>query len=56
MTKQQLEARAKELWNNPDVSKETNQYNQTQWVQAVISLGDKWLFAKQVKRLTGKGK
>lgn len=41
MSKQQLEARAKELWNNPDVSDEINQHNQTQWVQAVIRLGDK---------------
>lgn len=55
MSKNQLESRAKVLWNNPDVSEEINLHNQTQWVQAVLALGSKWLYAIQVQRLTKVG-
>lgn len=44
-TKEQLEQRAAELFNNPMVPEYTNIYNQQAWVDAVLRLGTKWLLA-----------
>ena len=47
----ELRQKARALYNNDMVPEHTNQHNQRQWVRAVIRLGDKWLIAKQVKRI-----
>jgi hypothetical protein len=46
-----LRQKARALYNNDMVPEHTNQHNQRQWVRAVMRLGDKWLIAKQVKRI-----
>jgi hypothetical protein len=42
--------RARELWNSPLASRETNRINQRKWVQARRQLGEKWLLAQPVGR------
>jgi len=44
MTNFELRKRARKLWKSP--------YNQQKWVRAVLILGDKWLLAKKVERIT----
>ena len=51
LSKFELRQRARTLYNNDMVPDHINQHNQRQWVRAVIRLGDKWLIAKQVKRI-----
>jgi len=51
MQTEQLRRKARELYNNKQVSQEINQYNQRKWVRSVLQLGDKWLLAKQVGRI-----
>jgi hypothetical protein len=50
MTEQRLKERAKVLFNSEYVSTEVNERNQKEWVQAVQTLGKKWLYAEQVQR------
>ena len=49
-TQEKLQERAKVLFNSEWVSPELNAKNQENWIKAVTSLGDKWLFAKYVGR------
>jgi hypothetical protein len=51
ISKFELRQKARTLFNNDMVPEHTNQHNQRQWVRAVMRLGDKWLIAKQVKRI-----
>jgi hypothetical protein len=51
MQTEQLRRKARVLYNNAQVPKEVNQYNQRKWVRSVLKLGDKWLVAKQVGRI-----
>ena len=51
LTTEQLRRKARVIYNNNMVPEHINQHNQRQWVRAVIRLGDKWLIAKQVKRI-----
>lgn len=44
--------RARELWNVDYAPPEINRRNRHHWVRAVNRLGDKWLLAKQIDRLT----
>lgn len=48
----ELEARAKVLFNSEYISEELNKANQVKWVKAVEALGSNWLFHKSnmVKR------
>jgi hypothetical protein len=48
-TPEQLEVKAKELWNSEYVSEEQNRANQQRWVEAVLKLGEKWLLAQPVR-------
>lgn len=48
----QLLRHARQLWNVDYVPPEINRRNRHQWVRAVNRLGDRWLLAKQVSRLT----
>lgn len=52
MTKTQLIKQALKLWNVKHVSRETNRANARKWLKAVEMLGDKWLLAKKVGRIT----
>lgn len=40
------------LYNNPLVSKQINRHNQRAWLKSVQFLGDKWLLARQMPRLS----
>jgi hypothetical protein len=51
MHTQQLRQKARKLFNNDLATEHTNQYNQRQWVRAVLRLGDKWLTFKPMGRL-----
>jgi hypothetical protein len=51
MQTEQLRRKARVLYNNAQVPKEVNQYNQRKWVRSVLKLGDKWLVAKQIGRI-----
>ena len=42
--------KARELWNNPDVSRELNRVNMRKWGKAVRMLGSKWLLAVPVEK------
>lgn len=44
----------RQLWNNPMVSRELNRANQLKWVRSVRYLGDKWLLAVYVEKLSEK--
>lgn len=48
-TSQELEEKAKQLWNSEYVSEQQNQANQQRWVEAVLKLGEKWLLAQPVR-------
>jgi hypothetical protein len=48
-TPEQLNERAKELWNSEHASEELNQANQRRWIEAVLKLGEKWLLAQPVR-------
>ena len=42
--------RVRSLFNAAYVPRETNRHNQLGWVRAIRILGDKWLYAKHIKR------
>jgi hypothetical protein len=48
-TAKELEVKAKELWNSDLVPDEQNRSNQQRWIEAVLTLGEKWLLAKPVQ-------
>lgn len=48
----QLLRQAIRLWSSPHVSKEINRHNQRQWLRSVQMLGDKWLLAKRMGRIS----
>lgn len=48
-TPQELQEKAKELWNSDLVPEEQNQANQRRWIEAVLKLGEKWLLAQPVR-------
>ncbi len=52
MSKIQLIRHALRLWNVPHVSRETNRANARKWVASVERLGDRWLLAQKVRRIT----
>lgn len=52
MTRSQLIRHALRLWNVPYVSKEINRANARKWIFSVERLGDRWLLAKKVGRIT----
>lgn len=52
MTRFTLLRRAVRLWNVPYVPKEINRSNAIKWVHSVERLGDRWLLAKQIGRIT----
>lgn len=51
MTIYQLKRKAIELWTVQSAPKHINRHNQRAWIASVIRLGDKWLLAKQMKRI-----
>lgn len=52
MSRIQLIKRAIRLWNVPNVPREINRANARKWVAAVERLGDRWLLARKVERIT----
>lgn len=44
--------RVRKLFNNEFASKETNRYNQREWVKAIKKLGTNWLLHKQIEKRT----
>jgi hypothetical protein len=42
----------RELFNVPYVARELNRANQLKWIKSVRLLGDNWLLAKQIGRLS----
>ena len=42
----------RKLWNVPYAPREINRANQRKWVRSVRMLGDRWLLAQTVKKLT----
>ena len=50
MDEQKLMERAKQLWNCGITS--VDNHNRVAWVRAVQRLGDKWLYAVKVPRIT----
>lgn len=52
MTKIQLIRHALKLWDVPNVPKEINRANARKWVVSVQRLGDRWLLARKVERIT----
>lgn len=52
MNKTQLIKHALRLWNVPHVPKEINRANARKWIASVERLGDRWLLAKKVGRIT----
>lgn len=44
MTTNQLEQRARVLFNSEYVSEEINKANQVKWLKSVEDLGSKWLY------------
>jgi hypothetical protein len=50
MNEETLHKRAKELWNCGITS--VDNHNRAAWVRAVQRLGDKWLYAVKVPRIT----
>jgi len=51
MKTEQLRKKARQLYNNKQAPIEVNQHNQRKWVRSVLTLGEKWLLAKQVQRI-----
>ena len=51
MTTRELVRRAHNLFNVPYVPTSTQRHNRHQWVRSVQRLGDKWLLAKNIKRI-----
>lgn len=52
MTKIQLIRHALKLWDVPNVPREINRANARKWVASVQRLGDRWLLARKVGRIT----
>jgi hypothetical protein len=52
MSKTQLVKHALKLWNVPYVPKEVNRANARKWIASVERLGDRWLLAKKIERIT----
>lgn len=52
MSRTQLVKHALKLWNVPHVPKEINRANARKWIASVERLGDRWLLAKKVGRIT----
>jgi len=52
MSRLELVKHGLRLWNVPHVSRETNRANARKWILSVERLGDRWLLAKQVGRIT----
>lgn len=50
MNHSELQDRATQLWNCGITH--IDDHNRAAWVRAVTALGDKWLLAKQVERIT----
>jgi hypothetical protein len=50
MTEYELNQRAKQLWHCGIAS--IDNHNRAAWVRSVLRLGDKWLLAKPVARVT----
>lgn len=51
-----LEERAQSLFQNELADESTVKHNVEAWLNAVSYLGDKWLLAKPVTRITKKGR
>jgi hypothetical protein len=51
LTAEQLRRKARKIYNNDMVPEHINRHNQRKWVRAMLKLGEKWLLAKQVKRI-----
>lgn len=43
---------AVKLWNVPHVPREINRANARKWIASVERLGEKWLLAKKVQRIS----
>lgn len=52
MNTKQLVRHARELWNSPLVPPQINRHNRKAWVRSVLRLGNKWLLAQKVERIT----
>jgi hypothetical protein len=52
MSTKDLVRHARELWSNPLVPPEINRHNRKAWVRSVLRLGDRWLLASKVRRIT----
>ncbi len=50
MTESELQTRAAQLWNCGITH--IDEHNRASWVRSVMMLGDKWLLAKKVARIT----
>lgn len=44
--------RVRRLWNSPFVPTEVNRRNQRAWIRSIRLLGDRWLLAQHVGRVT----
>ena len=52
MSEYKLKRHAVKLWNNPMVPRHIVRHNRRAWLRSVLRLGDKWLLAKKVERIT----
>jgi hypothetical protein len=43
---------SQELWNSPLVPQHLSRHNRKAWVRSVLRLGDRWLLASKVRRIT----
>ena len=52
MSEYKLKRHAVKLWANPMVPRSIVRHNRRAWLRSVLRLGDRWLLAKQVERIT----
>ena len=52
MNTYKLKRHAVKLWANPYAPRHIVRHNRRAWLRSVLRLGDKWLLAQQVRRIT----
>ena len=52
MNTYKLKRHAVKLWNNPMVPRHIVRHNRRAWLASVLRLGDKWLLAQPIRRVS----
>lgn len=52
MSEYKLKRHAVKLWANPMVPRSIVRHNRRAWLRSVLRLGDKWLLAQPIRRVS----